>query len=132
MVATVEGDAFLGTGGSLMPTIARHFFLTLTTPFVLFPVGVPFLKGDEMMQTVRRGTRRFTEVLENAHNVRVFSLHNSFRGVELKEGNPDLVCPPREHLAYELRTFNFAKLKDDGNGHYSVDVHSNLWYEFEV
>jgi len=73
------------------------------------------------MKTIRRKTKMFTEVLENAKEIYCYSLNNNFTGRLMNDTGHDM--PPQKRLAEELQKFNFAKLVDKGNGKYTVDVH---------
>ena len=91
-----------------------------------------------MATTKRRGSKEFNEALKNATNVRVYSLEDGFRGEMLDDERG------REVLAYTLRKFNWTMLRREDAVEaistglrrrfkcYSVRVHSNLWYTFEV
>lgn len=93
------------------------------------------------MTTVKRNSRRAAQILDAATNVRAYTLNNYFTGKSLTETPMDPVAwksgtyrettPPR-FLAGLLQVFKFAKLRDNGNGEFSLHVHSNEWYEFET
>lgn len=92
--------------------------------------------------TIRKGTNRAKQVIANARNIRGYSLANNFAGNPLAEhpqvwGGPvvnnrhtELVTlTQQEFLQHELDTYH-AKLTEN-NGRFTIQIHSNLWYEFE-
>lgn len=80
------------------------------------------------MNTIRRGTKRFDQVLGTAKNIVCLSLSNNFVAQPLMPSE----MSPREWIRRELDRFDWAMLRDRGDGSYCVKVHGNLWYEFEV
>lgn len=96
--------------------------------------------------TIRRGTKKAKEVISNAHNIMGYSLANNFAGNPLTDkpvvwGGPVLngrfteLVPvtQQQWLQHELDTLPFARLTWDGDiKRYRLEVHSNLWYEFEA
>lgn len=74
------------------------------------------------MSRIAKTSRRAREVLSRAQEVRVYSLGNYFCG------EPSSVVAARR----DLETFPFAKLLDNGDGSFTVHVHSNLWYELKL
>lgn len=82
--------------------------------------------------TIRRRTKRFEQVLQEAKNVTCYSLSNGFVGSPMREDDPDLIMPPRDWLRRELDRFDFARLLHGAGNRYILHVHGNLWYEFEV
>lgn len=94
--------------------------------------------------TVPKNSKKAKTAVQNAHDITCYSESNYFNGKPLAEspvvwGGPivnnqyrDLVpVSQSEFLARELAGRN-AKLTDNGNGHFTLRVHSNLWYEFAV
>lgn len=96
-----------------------------------------------MTTTIRKTSDRASKLLDQARDIRCFSLSNSFNGTPLPE-KPLIVGEPRpgEHhrplvnvsptgfLRHELNKEKSTKLVDSGNGHYTIHVHSNLWFTF--
>jgi hypothetical protein len=93
--------------------------------------------------TIRKTSDRASKVLDHAHNVRCYSLSNNFRGEPLADrpviaGVPSpgevhqllVEVSPVGFLRHEL-TSNTTKLIDSGSGHFTIRVHSNLWYIFQ-
>ena len=93
--------------------------------------------------TITKTSHRASQVLQGARNIRCYSLSNNFSGEALAEkpviwGEPK----PGEHyrplvevsqvgfLRHELQSRS-TKLSDSGNGHYTIHVHSNLWFSFQ-
>lgn len=90
-----------------------------------------------MGKTIPRNSKRAAEVLEKAQGVKVYSLANHFRGELLPEHclsplawKAGKTCSPQEYLSELLQLFSFAKLRDNGDGTYTLSVHSNEWYTF--
>jgi len=95
------------------------------------------------MVTIRKTTDRASKVLDGARNIRCYSLDNGFTGKPLVE-RPIIWAEPRPDenfrqlvevsqigfLRHQLETSS-TKLIDNGNGFYSIRVHSNLWFDFE-
>ena len=99
-------------------------------------------KGKTM--TVPKNTKRAKHVIENARNIKCFSLSNDFRGEPLADApmvwggevvnnqyTKLIPVTQAEFLARELNGHN-VKLIAGENGRYCIHVHSNLWYDFEV
>lgn len=92
--------------------------------------------------TIRRNTHRAQQVIDNARDIRCYSLSNGFSGAPLVD-RPMIYGIPREgenfrplvevsqkgFLRHELENRS-TTLSDRGNGRYTIHVHSNLWYEF--
>lgn len=86
--------------------------------------------------TVNRSSKIAKRIVANAHNVMVYSLSNCFEAKPMVEtpvymGQDGQI----EHLTQsEALSRHLAghgsKLLDNGNGTFTVHVHSNLWYEF--
>ena len=73
-----------------------------------------------MTRTIAKNrTKKIAEIFENATACTAYTLDNGFTGH---------VCEKKWALK-ALNDFSFAKLRDKGNGHFSVNVHSNSWYE---
>ncbi len=66
--------------------------------------------------------RKAERIFQNATEIMSYNLGNGFRGVPLGENG-------REWLAKEWR-FSFARLTEDVPCHYTLHMHSNLWYVF--
>jgi hypothetical protein len=92
--------------------------------------------------TVSKNTNRAKKAIANAHDIRVYSLSNNFSGQPLSDdpvvwGGPvvdncftELIhVKPAEFLKKELETYH-AKLSVSECGRYTLQIHSNLWYEF--
>lgn len=78
------------------------------------------------MQTtvnVRRNSKRYKLALETAHDCKVYSLQNYFIADD---------CNALALVRYmdKEALFGACRLSTDGAGHYSLHVHSNLWFEF--
>lgn len=82
-------------------------------------------------------------MLDGARNIRCYSLDNNFAGKPLPElpqilgeMNPGDTRRPLVqvsqigYLRHELRT-KTTKLIDSGNNHFTIRVHSNLWFSFQ-
>ena len=89
--------------------------------------------------TIRKNTNKAKQLIANARNIRCYSLSNNFTGQPLAErprtwaptANPAIIeVSQSEFLARELSDPHVT-LRQDLNGRYCIDVHSNLWYEFE-
>jgi hypothetical protein len=83
------------------------------------------------MQTrkVRRNSRELMHALNNAQNIRVYSLNNNFSGQPLEAFSDR----DKEHA----RNHKSADVTHDGTGedgayNYTFHIHSNLWYKFKV
>ena len=93
------------------------------------------------MSTIAKTSKKAAQLISNARAIKVYSLSNCFTGQPLTEkpvvwadtadGKRDLVeVSPSDFLRHELNSRS-TKLHDNGNGTFSIDVHSNLWFEFE-
>ena len=83
------------------------------------------------MKTIAKNrTALIDRILNTARDFRCYSLDNGFRG-ELMDGRAGNIMAPADWMRKELREFSFAHLHSNGNGHYTVHVHSNLWFEFD-
>jgi hypothetical protein len=72
------------------------------------------------MKTISRSaTKKIAALKTKLTACRVYSLSNGFVG---REVNPNFAWNA-------LARFDFARLRDDGDGTYTVDVHGNLWYK---
>lgn len=104
----------------------------LLTDNVLMVQNYGMVNGGHM--TVARNTKKAKQAIENAKNIRVFSLSNDFNGKPLSE-KPVVpggeVVSQSEFLSRELNSLH-AKLTSNEIGKYTIHVHSNLWYEFEA
>lgn len=71
------------------------------------------------MKTVaRHATRKIAAIKETVVLARSYSLSNDFTGVEVDAA-----------IAWEvLETTSYARLVDNENGTYNVNVHGNRWY----
>ena len=96
-----------------------------------------------MIQTVPKNSLKAKAAIKAATNIRCYSLSNHFSGEPLAAkpviwGGPiinnqyrDLVeVTQAEFLHREL--YQFRGKLSESNGHYTLHVHSNLWYEFEL
>ena len=81
------------------------------------------------MTTIRRNTKRFRAVLENAKNIKVFTLDNGFVAQDLPE------IAGREYMQDVLNRYPDTKLLDNkgmsSRYEYTVHIHSNRWYGFD-
>lgn len=73
------------------------------------------------MKTIRRNTKKFQDVLNNATNIKVHDLSTAFKGIEVESLT----------ILREQAQYSFAKLQDNGDGSYTLRVTSNCWYKFE-
>lgn len=93
------------------------------------------------MPTIQKTSKRAQHLLDNAKNIVSYSLSGCFQPKPLVErpaiwadiyGKRDLInVSHSEFLRHELESRS-TKLRENGPGKYCIDVHSNLWYEFEV
>lgn len=74
--------------------------------------------SSDMRTIPRNHTRKIQSIKDRVTTCKMFSLGNNFAGT---------VCDPSVAWA-ELYTYDFARLVEHDNK-WSVDVHSNLWYE---
>jgi len=92
--------------------------------------------------TVPKNTKRAKAAIAKAHNVRCYSLSNNFSGEPLAEkpliwggeirNNCYTQLIPVSQSAFLARELNSRNVMlSETNGHYTLHVHSNLWYEFE-
>lgn len=72
-----------------------------------------------MSTTIRRNSKQIPALKEQLTRCQVYTLENYF------EGQP---VEPRYAWA-ALERSPHARLTDNGNGRYTVHVHSNRWYE---
>ncbi len=90
--------------------------------------------------TITKNTKKAKQLIENAHDVRCFSLSNNFSGTPLPKechvwGGPHrdlLTVSQQDFLAHELYISHSTKLRQMSDGRYIIYVHSNLWYEFNA
>jgi len=93
--------------------------------------------------TIKKTSDRASKVLDHARNVRCYAPSNNFRGEPLADRPVILGVPspgeihqplvevsPIGFLRHEL-TNKATKLIDSGSGHFTIRVHSNLWYIFQ-
>lgn len=93
--------------------------------------------------TIPKNSHRAQQVLDQARAIKCYSLSNNFIGQPLSDRpviwgeplpgesrRPLVEVSPIGFLRHEL-TGHGPKLKDEGAGHFSIYIHSNLWYEFE-
>ncbi len=74
------------------------------------------------MPTIPRNhTKRVAEVKGRATRCKVYSLQNDFTG---KEVDP-------VHAWNALEQFSFARLVENNDGTWTVQVHGNLWYDLK-
>lgn len=91
--------------------------------------------------TISKNTRKAKEAINQAKEIRCYSLSNNFSGQPMVEyptiwGGPVvdgrytqlLSITQQGFLAEELK-LRHAKLSLE-DGHYRLHIHSNLWYEF--
>lgn len=98
--------------------------------------------------TIQKNTRQAREAIQNAREIRCYSLSNGFSGQKLSE-SPTIWGPseggqyPRaiqvsqpEFLAHELNSLRAKLVLSPNLGespkHYYLHIHSNLWYEFKA
>lgn len=71
------------------------------------------------MKTIRRNaTKKIAAIAKATLATRLHELGGNFAATPV----------PVEAAMTNLAAFDFAKLTDDGNGRYTVSVHSNKWY----
>lgn len=79
------------------------------------------------IQTIRRNTKRYQQILETAMSCRCYSLNNYFNGEDINE----LVLV--EYMTKDGRfASSHSRLTDDGSGTYTLHIHSNLWFSFQA
>jgi len=81
------------------------------------------------MRTIKRNSKECKHILSLVKDVTCYTLGNGFRGVVLREGDPQLTRSPQETLRRELA--DGAGLTEQ-NGGFTVHVHSNLWFSFRI
>jgi len=103
--------------------------------------------------TIPKTSNRAKSIIAAAEHIRVYSLSNCFKAEPLSE-NPVIwddtsrdeqgratrtkQVTQSEFLMHELFAMRSTKLCADSaayagqGGHFSIQVHSNLWYEFEI
>jgi hypothetical protein len=96
------------------------------------------------MTTISKTSKRAQKLIENAVAIKVYALSDNFSGRPITDrpviwGGPVVdnrftqlkSVTVTEFLRHELDSMKSTKLRDNGNGTFTLDVHSNLWYEFE-
>ena len=72
-----------------------------------------------MKRTINRNWHNvISEIFANTKACKCFCLENGFRGDD---------CP-KQVARNELQSFSSAKMRDNGDGTYTVKIHGNLWY----
>jgi len=76
------------------------------------------------MPTIHRNSKRARQVFNQATSYKVCNLHNCFR--------PES-CPLsiKDWLWKRYQDARYAKLRENGNGLFTLRFHSNLWYYIE-
>ena len=74
---------------------------------------------------VRRGTRKLGEVLANAKDVHEHTLSSGFNAEPF-----DATADASQYLTALMENYSFAYVRDNGNGAFTLRVHSNEWYDF--
>jgi hypothetical protein len=92
--------------------------------------------------TVPKNTRKAKQAIASARNITCYSLANCFRGEPLTDspvvwGGPIVNNQYRELLHVSQAEFLARELSGHGkltesNGHFTLHVHDNLWYEFDA
>lgn len=88
--------------------------------------------------TIAKNTKKAQSLIENAKNIRCYSLNNDFTGHELVshpsvwEGGKIINISQPEFLRRELNGLHSKLTRYNDSGKYCIHVHSNLWYEFEA
>ena len=84
------------------------------------------------IKTIAKNRKPLIDAILNAsHKFTVYSLSNSFNG-ELMDGRESNILPPADWMRKELKEGFGTKLTANGNGHFTIHVHSNLWFEFQI
>ena len=74
------------------------------------------------MKTIAKNRiEKINEIFQKATHCVCYCLENSFQGTE---------CSPW-YAKKELETFDFARLRHEGDNNYTVRIHSNCWYEIK-
>lgn len=76
------------------------------------------------MKAIRRGTKKVKDIIDNAFDVRVYSLDNGFSGTHFHATN-DIAQNVLRKRVSDSKIYRIAK------GVYMIRVHSNLWFEFQ-
>lgn len=96
------------------------------------------------MNTIAKNTNKAKQAIQNATQVLCFSLSNNFSGQPLAikpVAWRELGTDGRFHKMVEVTLPEFltdelnlrhSKLTIGENGHYTLHIHSNLWYDFTV
>ena len=76
-----------------------------------------------------RRSGKVEKMLLNARGIECFNLDNGFI--------PDIIAPEQNNICIQVmrdifRCLKSAYVRDNGNGRFTLKVHSNLWYEFSV
>jgi hypothetical protein len=75
------------------------------------------------MTTIRRNaTRKIAAIRNAARTVKRYDLAGGFHGEDTTA----------DAAFSQLAEYDFARLRDNGDGTYVVAVHSNLWYEIDI
>lgn len=84
-----------------------------------------------MTETIRRNTKAHRAIIENARNIQAYSLSENFVPFDV-EGpcffRSQSGLTPVELLKAEAA--DGAQLRNNGDGTYTLKVHSNSWYKF--
>ena len=73
----------------------------------------------------RSHKKKFACVIANATNITGYSDNNSYRGTPIETDRG------RQWIADELRRFDFAKIRQNGPGKFTLKVHSRSWTDFD-
>jgi hypothetical protein len=75
------------------------------------------------MKTIaKNATRKIAAIRATHTRVLLFTLSNNFHAVEI----------PAENAWAQLAKYDFAKLRDNGDGSYTIYVHSNCWIDLRT
>ena len=96
------------------------------------------------MITIRRGTKQFNSILDNAKGVTAHNYDNGYHGVPLPglcatwdDKGAVIHLPPNKYLALLSQQNRSARLVTDPpttgnrNHRYRLTIHSNEWYAFD-
>lgn len=74
---------------------------------------------------IRRNSKRYAAALETASDVRVYTLSNCFVGAD---------CNTLALVRYMTKgsVLGQCELTTDGEGNYTLHVHSNCWFTFKA
>lgn len=94
--------------------------------------------SDKVIRRFRRNSKELPGIFKKAKNIKVFSLENYFIGKPLADDPIDPEAWPQEtkhttpqdYLAKTFRKYDFASVRRN-DGHFTLHIHQNLWYEFE-